>query len=53
MKDKEKIADLIDRLQQYQDWRRGIIEEYDMNPTQIGKDLDEAIKLLQELNKQP
>ena len=42
---------LIDRLQEYQLWRRGDIDEYPVDPTQLGKDLDEVIKILKKISK--
>ena len=42
---------LIDRLEKYQSWRRGDIEDYPVDPTQIGKDLDEAVKILKKISK--
>ena len=49
--DPEELKALIDRLEKFQGWRRGIIENYDLNAKQIGKDLDEAIKILKKISK--
>lgn len=49
--DPEELKALIDRLEKFQGWRRGIIENYDLNVKQIGKDLDEAIKILKKISK--
>lgn len=47
------MEELINRLQYYNDWRRGLHDEQP-TPTQIGLDIDAAIRLLkeyQEINK--
>ena len=46
-----KVKDLIDRLQRFQDWRRGKIdlEKDELNPKQIGLDIDAAIAILKEI----
>lgn len=36
---------LINRLQQYNDWRRGCDEDFDTNPKLIGEDIDAAIEV--------
>lgn len=40
------LDNLIIRLQKYQDWRRGIDEDFDPDPKIIGKDIDAAISVL-------
>jgi len=47
----DELKALIDRLEKFQGWRRGIIENYDLDAKQIGKDLDEAIKILKKISK--
>lgn len=36
---------LINRLQRYQDWRRGSDDGFDPNPRLIGEDIDAAIEV--------
>ena len=36
---------LINRLQRYQDWRRGNDDGFDPNPKLIGEDIDAAIEV--------
>ena len=48
----EQLAALIERLEMFQVWRRGDIDDYDADPTRIGKDLDAAIKILKQLGKE-
>lgn len=45
------LKDLIARLQRFQDWRRGKIEfdDFELNPKQIGLDIDAAIGILKEV----
>lgn len=43
----EDIKALIDRLQYYNEWRRGADTEMP-EPRQIGQDIDDAIALLEE-----
>jgi len=43
-------AELITRLRAYQDWRRGGDGEQP-DPVQLGKDLEEAIELLEGVKK--
>lgn len=44
------LGKLINRLQQYQDWRRGIVDEYPTTPAQLGKDIDKTIAVLKMVN---
>ena len=41
--DKQKVIDI---LTEYNKWRRGEIENFNITPGEIGKAIDEAIKLL-------
>lgn len=45
------LKDLIARLQRFQDWRRGKIDfdDFELNPKQIGLDIDAAIGILKEV----
>lgn len=36
---------LINRLQRYQDWRRGKDDDFDPDPKLIGEDIDAAIEV--------
>ena len=50
-KKNNNLKDLIARLQRFQDWRRGKIEfdDFELNPKQIGLDIDAAIGILKEV----
>ena len=51
MKKNSELSQLIFRLQRFQDWRRGKIdlEKDELNPKQIGLDIDAAIAILKEI----
>jgi hypothetical protein len=44
----KQLGNLINRLQIFNDWRRGKIDGYDINPKQIGKDIDSSIEILKD-----
>jgi hypothetical protein len=46
--EEKTISGLIERLKDYNDWRRGGLGEMP-SPKQIGKDIDSAIALLKQL----
>lgn len=50
-KKNNNLKDLIDRLQRFQDWRRGKIEfdDFKIDAKQIGLDIDAAIGILKEV----
>lgn len=50
-KKNNNLKDLIDRLQRFQDWRRGKIEfdDFELDTKQIGLDIDAAIGILKEV----
>jgi hypothetical protein len=48
------LHQLIARLKKHNSWRRGELDltKEELDPTQIGLDIDEAIKYLEELNSE-
>jgi hypothetical protein len=48
-----EIKELADRLEQYNEWRRGENSVLQVSPTRIGLDLDAAVRLLRSLASFP
>ena len=45
------IDTVIKNLHLYQKWRRGKTEEMSLSPLELGKTIDETIRLLRQLKK--
>ena len=52
MTNKEMISGVIERLEYYQEWRRGGEGEHP-NPNQLGKDLDKALRFIKKMLEEP